>query len=231
MTRRQWMELAALAGPAAFQLRAAKGPLPDFSGWLARAALVDDAARLAIADGRVPKHRRAALASFPDMARAAVGLKHGSEAPSEPKALAAWLGARIAAHAAPGWGAQEDAAVLKVRGPQGAASKKDFEVYLSAIDYRCRIAFHTLAPEETDIHAWLEGIIRWSQAMADYKDRLAAALASPAGAAFASASDPLVRAALAVRSGRIVSAAALTSAKPETPYGKALESALSSLRA
>lgn len=231
MTRREWLELAALAAPTAAQLRAAEGRLPDFSGWLAKAALIDDTARLAIAGARVPKESRSALASFPDIARAAAGMQDSSARPSDPKALSAWLGARIARHAAPEWGAQEDAAVLKLRGPQGTASKKDFEVYLTAIEYRCRIAFHTLAPAENDIHRWLEGIIRWSRAISDYKLKLAAALASPPGSAFASTSDPLVRAALSIRSGRIVTPGTLASARPSTPYGKALAAALQSIQA
>lgn len=230
MTRREWMELAA-AAPVTAQLGAQTAGLPQFSGWLARAALIDDAARLAIADPRVPADEKSALAAWPDLARAGAGMPAGSAKPADAKALAVWLGARLSKHADPAWGAAEDAAVLKVRGPQGAATEKEFALYLDAIDYRCRIAFHTLAPEETDIHRWIEGVIRWSRAIADYKAKLSAALGSPLGGAFASTADPLVRAAIAVRAGRIVTRDSLAAAKPATPYGKALASALQSIRA
>lgn len=230
MTRREWMELAS-AAPLASLAGAQTVKLPEFSGWLARAALIDDAARLAIADPRVPAADQAALAAWPDLARAGAGLETAVARPTDAKALAVWLGARLSRHASASWGAAEDAAVLKARGPQGAATQKDFELYINAIDYRCRIAFHTLAPEETDIHRWLEGVIRWSRAMGDYKAKLAAALASSSGAAFASAADPLVRAALSIRSGRIVRPEALEGARPVTPYGMALAAALQSIRA
>jgi hypothetical protein len=174
---------------------------------------------------------QAALAAWPDLARAGAGLDAASARPAEAKALAVWLGARLSRHASASWGAAEDAAVLKVRGPQGTATAKDFELYLNAIDYRCRIAFHTLAPEEGDIHRWLEGVIRWSRAIGDYKAKLAAALASPSGAAFASTADPLIRIALAIRAGRIVNPESLAGARPSTPYGQALAAALGSLRA
>ncbi|MBL8229148.1 MAG: hypothetical protein JNL98_11750 [Bryobacterales bacterium] len=214
----------------AAQLGAGTVKLPEFSGWLARAALIDDVARLAIADTRVPSADKAALAAWPDLARAGAGMQTGSAKPTDPKALAVWLGARLSKHADPAWGAAEDAAVLKVRGPQGSATQREFALYIDAIDYRCRIAFHTLAPEETDIHRWLEGVIRWSRAIADYKSKLSAALAAPTRAAFASAADPLVRSALAIRSGRIVGQETLESAKASTPYGKALAAALESIR-
>lgn len=230
MTRREWMELAA-AAPVAAQAGAESAGLPDFSGWLARAALIDDVARLAIADPRVPAMDKAALAEWPDLARAGAGMTAGPARPAGAKALAVWLGAKLSQHAGPTWGVAEDAAVLKVRGPRGTATRSDFEIYLNAIDYRCRIAFHTLAPEERDIHRWLEGIIRWSRAISQYKANLAAALASPAGTAFASTADPLIRAALAIRAGRIVSPETIAGAKPPTPYGKALAAALQSIRA
>lgn len=230
MTRREWMELAA-AAPVAAQLGAETVKLPEFSGWLARAALIDDVARLAIADARVPAADKAALAAWPDLARAGAGMQAGSSKPTDAKALAVWLGARLSKQADSAWGAAEDAAVLKLRGPQGSATQKEFGLYLDAIDYRCRIAFHTLAPEETDIHRWLEGVIRWSRAIADYKAKLSAALAAPLGAAFASTADPLVRSALAIRTGRIVRPESLDAAKPSTPYGKALAAALQSIRA
>ncbi|MFN0171540.1 MAG: hypothetical protein ACKV22_34415 [Bryobacteraceae bacterium] len=230
MTRCEWMELAA-AAPLAAQLGAESVRLPAFSGWLARAALIDDAARLALIDAAVPATDKAALAAWPALARAGAGLDTGPVKPMEAKPLAVFLGARLSRHASTSWGAAEGAAVLKARGPQGVATQKEFELYLNAIDFRCRIAFHTLAPEQTDVHRWLEGVIRWSRAIGDYKAKLAAALASPSGAAFVSTADPLVRTALAIRKGHIVRPEALEAAKPSTPYGKALAAALQSIRA
>jgi hypothetical protein len=66
---------------------------------------------------------------------------------------------------------------------------------------------------------------------ADYKAELSAALAAASGAAFASTADPLVRSALAIRSGLIVRPQTLETAKASTPYGKALAAALQSIRA
>lgn len=229
MTRREWLEVAAAASLAG-QISGETDGFPELSGQLARAALIDDVARLAIADTRVSATDKAALAAWPDLARAGAGMNVNSARPVEAKSLAVWLGANLSQHADPMWGVAEDAAVLKVRGPQGAAAHRDFEVYLDAIDYRCRIAFHTLAPDETDIHRWLEGIIRWSRAFTIYKENLAAALASPSGAAFASASDPLVGVVLSIRAGRIVTPATLAAARPSTQYGHALAAAIQSIR-
>lgn len=226
MTRRNLFQ-AAMVGAWASAARSAASPLPSFDGMIARAGLIDDVVRLAAWDARIPADAASALTRFEETARLGIGIPAG-ERPSEPAALAVWLGARIS-RIGEAWGVAEDAAVLAARGPRATASKADVARFLDAIDYRCRIAFHTLDPEESDIHRWLEGIAVWSRGITAYKANLAAAIAA-GGSSFADPADPLVQLAHAARRGRAGIAQGLAKATPTCPYGQAIASALTGLR-
>lgn len=227
MTRRNLFQ-AAMAGAWAFTARAGVSPLPPFEGMIARAALIDDVVRLAAWDERIPADVAAALTRFEEVARLGTGIP-AAERPNEPAALAVWLGSRISRHG-DSWGVAEDASVLRARGPRGTVSKADAARFLDAIDYRCRIAFHTLDPEESDIHRWLEGIVLWSRGMSAYKINLAAALSLPERTNFADPADPLIDLAQAARRGRTGLGPRLQLAKPASLYGQAIASALDEIR-
>lgn len=227
MTRRNLFQ-AAMAAAWAASTRAAGPSLPQFDGMVARAALIDDVVRLAAWDRRIAGDAAAALTRFEEAARLGIGIP-AADRPSEPAALAVWLGSRISRHGG-SWGVAEDASVLRARGPRGSVSKADVARFLDAIDYRCRIAFHTLDPDESDIHRWLEGIAVWSRGMTSYKENLATAIAT-GGSSFADPADPLVQLAHAARRGRTGIASSLSAARPSSPYGQAIADALAELSA
>ncbi|MDX2153481.1 MAG: hypothetical protein SFV54_22240 [Bryobacteraceae bacterium] len=244
MTRREALRLVTAAAMA---VRPGYGASKThgWGGYVTAACAVDDVRRLLTVDTRAPKVLRTALLKHGDLARLGCGLPKPDTAislswPASGKVttehrLAVGGGALIAAVVGEAVAMAPDAialdaALLAARQPSPKALPKAAYVeYLTAMDLRCQIELHTLDPEETDIHAWLEGTAAWYSNTRAYIDSLATALAAGASSPAFHRNDPLLLLAERVRRSEGVSRDALATAKPTSSYGKGLAAALDKL--
>jgi hypothetical protein len=243
MTRRQVLQVVAAATAAAPLESAPRSR--GWAGYLTSAMAVDDVRRLLVVDTRAPKALRSAVLKHGELARLGCGLPKpsGPVSTAWPAAGRVTTDERIAIGAG-AWIASVvnealsvapdplalDAALLAARHPSAARlSKEAYLDYLRAMDLRCQIELHTLDPEETDIHAWLEGTAAWYRESQEYLDALAGALAAGAGSPAFDPADPLFRLAERIRRAESVQRDAFAQARPSSTYGKALAAALDRL--
>jgi hypothetical protein len=204
---------------------------------------VDDAVRLLIIDARVPTRLRAATLRNRELARLGSGLD-GSAAdlqrllPEEAATLAVAVGAVLSHHAlaflrraASGidW-LTLDAALLSARRPERARLEAEaYASFLEAVDIRCQIEWHTLDPEEGDIHRWLRHIIEWRRDWRTYKTELAHRLAIGVRSPLFDPRDPVFELSERLRRNQVVRGGSLGTARAISPYGQSLLAALDGL--
>lgn len=238
MTRRTFIELPCLGMGLGVRPGA-----PALAGRLTAAMAVDDATRLLALDRRPPAALRLAVLRHRELARLGCGLPRPDGSlrlllNEDAKTLAVAGGAVLAHHAleslrrsASGidWLTLDAALLAARRTARSAVDRAAYAAFLEAVDIRCQIEWHTLDPEEGDIHAWLARIVEWRRNWQAYRDELAARLAAGAQSPLLNVSDPVFRLVQRLRRAEPVHKDALKSVRAGSAYGQCLLAALDRL--
>lgn len=242
MTRRRFVQLPCLAVAKFGQ---AKPDQNGLAGLLTAAMAVDDASRLLVLDTRTPREVRSAVLRHRELARLGAGVEASRASlrgllAADARTLAVAAGAILADHAlrslrqaakAVDWHAL-DAALLAARCAEvPRLDSGTYAAFLEAVDFRCQIEWHTLDPDESDIHRWLAHVIEWRRLWDDYRAQLASRLAAGARSPLFDPSDPVFRLAERLRRCEAVPRDSLQEAQPTSAYGRGLRAALDGLAA